>query len=189
MERENVFHIKNMVCNRCILVVTRLLEKRGSRPSMSDWERSSQEKPGREQREAFRKLLEAYGFELIDDSRMRLIEQIRTAVIELVHYSEDASKVNLSDYLRERCHRDYSALSKLFFGGQRHQHREILPRPADRAGQGTAGLRRPDRQRDRRQTPLFERGHLSAQFRAQTGMSPTEFRRLKGRGLKPLDEV
>ena len=31
--------------------------------------------------------------------------------------------------------------------------------------------------------------HLSAQFRAQTGMSPTEFRRLKGRGLKPLDEV
>lgn len=58
-----------------------------------------QEKPGREQREAFRKLLEAYGFELIDDSRMRLIEQIRTAVIELVHYSEDASKVNLSDYL------------------------------------------------------------------------------------------
>lgn len=45
---------------------------------------------------------------------MRLIEQIRTAVIELVHYSEDASKVNLSDYLRERCHRDYSALSKLF---------------------------------------------------------------------------
>ena len=29
MERENVFHIKNMVCNRCILVVTRLLEKAG----------------------------------------------------------------------------------------------------------------------------------------------------------------
>ena len=27
MERENVFYIKNMVCNRCILVVTRLLEK------------------------------------------------------------------------------------------------------------------------------------------------------------------
>lgn len=32
MERENVFHIKNMVCNRCILVVTRLLEKAGFTP-------------------------------------------------------------------------------------------------------------------------------------------------------------
>ena len=115
MERENVFYIKNMVCNRCILVVTRLLEKAGFTPlDVGLGTVVVQEKPGREQREAFRKLLEAYGFELIDDSRMRLIEQIRTAVIELVHYSEDASKVNLSDYLRERCHRDYSALSKLF---------------------------------------------------------------------------
>ena len=158
MERENVFHIKNMVCNRCILVVTRLLEKAGFTPlDVGLGTVVVQEKPGREQREAFRKLLEAYGFELIDDSRMRLIEQIRTAVIELVHYSEDASKVNLSDYLRERCHRDYSALSKLF-SEVNGISIEILPRPADRAGQGTAGLRRPDRQRDRRQTPLFERG-------------------------------
>ena len=160
MERENVFHIKNMVCNRCILVVTRLLEKAGFTPlDVGLGTAVVQEKPGREQREAFRKLLEAYGFELIDDSRMRLIEQIRTAVIELVHYSEDASKVNLSDYLRERCHRDYSALSKLFseVNGDKLRYSSVA--------------------------------HLSAQFRAQTGMSPTEFRRLKGRGLKPLDEV
>lgn len=32
MERENVFHIRNMVCNRCILVVTQLLEKSGFTP-------------------------------------------------------------------------------------------------------------------------------------------------------------
>ena len=93
MERENVFYIKNMVCNRCILVVTRLLEKAGFTPlDVGLGTVVVQEKPGREQREAFRKLLEAYGFELIDDSRMRLIEQIRTAVIELVHYSEDAPR-------------------------------------------------------------------------------------------------
>ena len=103
MERENVFYIKNMVCNRCILVVTRLLEKAGFPPlDVGLGTVVVHATPVREQREAFRKLLEAYGFELIDDSRMRLIEQIRTAVIELVHYSEDASKVNLSDYLRER---------------------------------------------------------------------------------------
>ena len=148
-----------------------------------------QEKPGREQREAFRKLLEAYGFELIDDSRMRLIEQIRTAVIELVHYSEDASKVNLSDYLRERCHRDYSALSKLFsevngisiekyFLAQRIERVKELLAYGDLTVSEIADKLR-----------YSSVAHLSAQFRAQTGMSPTEFRRLKGRGLKPLDEV
>ena len=87
-----------MVCNRRILVVTRLLEKAGFTPLDVGLGTVVVQEAGREQREAFRKLLEAYGFELIDDSRMRLIEQIRTAVIELVHYSEDASKVNLSDY-------------------------------------------------------------------------------------------
>lgn len=64
MERENVFHIRNMVCNRCILVVTQLLEKSGFTPL--DVELGTavvQETPGREQREAFRKLLEAYGFD------------------------------------------------------------------------------------------------------------------------------
>ena len=60
MERENVFHIKNMVCNRCILVVTRLLEKAGFTPlDVGLGTAVVQEKPGREQREAFRKLLEA----------------------------------------------------------------------------------------------------------------------------------
>lgn len=120
---------------------------------------------------------------------MRLIEQIRTAVIELVHYSEDASKVNLSDYLRERCHRDYSALSKLFsevngisiekyFLAQRIERVKELLAYGDLTVSEIADKLR-----------YSSVAHLSAQFRAQTGMSPTEFRPLKGRGLKPLDEV
>ena len=91
MERENVFHIKNMVCNRCILVVTRLLEKAGFTPlDVGLGTAVVQEKPGRERREAFRKLLEAYGFELIDDSRMRLIEQIRIPKLTIVTFVENA---------------------------------------------------------------------------------------------------
>lgn len=190
MERENVFHIRNMVCNRCILVVTQLLEKSGFTPL--DVELGTavvQETPGREQREAFRKLLEAYGFELIDDRRMRLIEQIRTAVIELVHYREDASKVNLSDYLRERCHRDYSALSKLFsevsgISIEKYYLAQQIERVKELLAYGDLTVSEiADKLR------YSSVAHLSAQFRAQTGMSPSEFRRLKGRGLKPLDEV
>ena len=190
MERENVFHIRNMVCNRCILVVTQLLEKSGFTPL--DVELGTavvQETPGREQREAFRKLLEAFGFELIDDRRMRLIEQIRTAVIELVHYREDASKVNLSDYLRERCHRDYSALSKLFsevsgisiekyYLAQRIERakelltdRELtLSEIADRLGYSSVA-------------------YLSAQFKQVTGMTPSRYRESEHPDRRPLDRI
>ena len=190
MERENVFHIKNMVCNRCILVVTQLLEKSGFTPlSVELGTAVVQQKPDAKQREAFRALLESYGFELIDDKRMRLIEQIRTAVIELVHYSEDASKINLSDYLRDRCHRDYSALSKLFsevngisiekyYLAQRIERvKELLACDELTVSEIADKLH------------YSSVAHLSGQFRAQTGMSPSEFRRLKGHGLKPLDEV
>lgn len=54
------------------------------------------------------------GFELIDDRRSLLIERLRNAVIELAHYHDDGMRTNLSDYLSEKFHSDYSALSKLF---------------------------------------------------------------------------
>ena len=153
MERENVFHIKNMVCNRCILVVTRLLEKAGFTPlDVGLGTAVVQEKPGRERREAFRKLLEAYGFELIDDSRMRLIEQIFSEVNGI-------------------------SIEKYFLAQRIERVKELLAYGDLTVSEIADKLR------------YSSVAHLSAQFRAQTGMSPTEFRRLKGRGLKPLDEV
>ena len=162
--------------------------KAGSTPSMSDWERSSCREAGRERREAFRQA--ARSLRVRTDRRQPdAPHQADRTVIELVHYSEDASKVNLSDYLRERCHRDYSALSKLFsevngisiekyFLAQRIERVKELLAYGDLTVSEIADKLR-----------YSSVAHLSAQFRAQTGMSPTEFRRLKGRGLKPLDEV
>lgn len=190
MTPENTLHIKNMVCNRCILVVGQLLERAGLTPLSVELGRVVvREAPDRARREALRALLESYGFELLDDKRLRLVEQIRTAVIELVHYSDADPKVNLSDYLRERCHRDYSSLSKLFSEvcgvsiekyhlAQRIERvKELLVYDELTIGEIADRMR------------YSSTAHLSAQFRSQTGMSPSEFRRLNGRGLKPLDEV
>lgn len=190
MTQENTLHIKNMVCRRCILVVTQLLEKTGLTPlSVELGTAVVRQGPDRRQREVLRSLLESYGFELLDDKRMRIVEQIRTAVIELVHYAEADSKVNLSDYLRERCHRDYSSLSKLFsevcgqsiekyYLAQRIERvKELLAYDELTVSEIADKLH------------YSSTAHLSAQFRSQTGFSPSEFRRMKGRGLKPLDEV
>lgn len=187
---ENTLHIKNMVCNRCILVVGQLLERAGLVPLGVELGRVVlREAPDRAQRDTLRALLESYGFELLDDKRLRLVEQIRTAVIELVHYSDADPKVNLSDYLRERCHRDYSLLSKLFsevcgqsiekyYLAQRIERvKELLTYDEMTVGEIADRMR------------YSSTAHLSAQFRSQTGLSPSEFRRLNGRGLKPLDEV
>jgi AraC-like DNA-binding protein len=54
------------------------------------------------------------GLQLMDDKKSILVEKIKTTIIELVHYTEDQIKVNLSDYLSERLNYDYTYLSNLF---------------------------------------------------------------------------
>ena len=54
------------------------------------------------------------GLALMDDKKSILVEKIRSAIIELVHFTEDQIKVNLSDYLSEKLDYDYTYLANLF---------------------------------------------------------------------------
>lgn len=158
-EQEHVIFIKNMVCNRCILVVTEMLKDLHPTPLKVELGMAIVQKQLQPaDRETIKAALEKYGFELIDDKRMRVIEQIRTAIIELVHYEDNTSKLKLSEYLEEKCHYDYSFLEQTFLRGQRNQYREILYRPESGTDQGIAGLRRTLHQRDSRLVAIFKRG-------------------------------
>lgn len=54
------------------------------------------------------------GLQLMDDRKSILVEKIKNAIINLVHYTDDQIKVNLSDYLSERLNHDYTYLANLF---------------------------------------------------------------------------
>ncbi len=59
--------------------------------------------------------LKAVGFELIKDKNARLIEDIKTLVIEYIHYSDEKDiKINFSDYLSEKLNKSYSHITGLF---------------------------------------------------------------------------
>lgn len=55
-----------------------------------------------------------YGFEIIEDRELILVEQIKKAVIDLVHHTTYNAMVRNSDYLVERFNMSYSYLSSLF---------------------------------------------------------------------------
>ena len=59
-------------------------------------------------------VLEGYGFEIILDKEKLLVEQIRQAVIDLVHNSTYNAMVRNSDYLVERFGMSYPYISSLF---------------------------------------------------------------------------
>jgi AraC-like DNA-binding protein len=54
------------------------------------------------------------GLELMDDRQTILVEQIKTAIIELIHHNDAQIKVNLSDHLSEKLNQNYKYLSSLF---------------------------------------------------------------------------
>jgi len=60
------------------------------------------------------KTLQLFGFDLIDDKKSKLIEKIKNAIVELVHYSDDQLKTKFSEHISYKLHHDYSYLSNLF---------------------------------------------------------------------------
>lgn len=186
----DTLHIKNMVCNRCIMVVRSQLESLGLHPVSV--ELGLAVLPGKvtdETCQAVRKALEPLGFELIDDKRTQVTEQIKDAVIELVHYRGNEPKMNLSDYLASKFHRDYSALSKLFseMTGttiEKYLIAQKIERVKELLEYGELSL---NEIADR--LNYSSAAYLSAQFKSVTGLTPSHFKKIKGGKRKPLDEV
>lgn len=90
--------IKNMVCPRCIIAVKNILESEGvTVKSISLGDAEIEEELTDERRLSVARKLQDMGFELLDDPRSQLVEQIRIAVQQWVRMNEERPK--LSDYL------------------------------------------------------------------------------------------
>ncbi len=182
--------IKNMVCNRCILVVQRELDRLGiDVKSIRLGEVVLEKELTPEAKNALGTTLVALGFELIDDRKSRIIEKIKNVIIDLVHHQESDTKYNLSEVLRHALHLDYNYLSNLFsevegttiekyFIAQKIEKvKELLV--YDELSLSEIAYR----------LNYSSVAYLSNQFKKTTGLTPSYFRKIKEQKRKPLDEV
>lgn len=187
---ENALHIKNMVCNRCIMVVRSQLEQLGLQPvSVELGIAVLPDKVTDKVHHAVKEALEPFGFELIDDKKSQMIEQIKDTIIELVHYNDSDLKVNLSDYLTSKFNRDYSSLSKLFSEITNTTiEKYLIAQKIERAKEllvyGELSLNEIADKLN-----YSSAAYLSAQFKSLTGLTPSYFKKIKENKRKPLDEV
>src|SRR5690606_9645296 len=111
----NTLFIKNMVCNRCIMVVQNELDKLGlTVNNIKLGEVTLEKEPAPEEKKKLEETLISLGFEVIDDKKSRIIEKIKNIIIDLVHHQDNHAKTNLSDVLSSQLHHDYNYLSNLF---------------------------------------------------------------------------
>ncbi|WP_062434457.1 AraC family transcriptional regulator [Prevotella sp. DNF00663] len=187
---ETILYIKNMVCDRCEMAVSQTLQNLSLHPlSVELGEVHISNTLTDEQKATLRNRLEALGFELLDDRRQQTIEQIKSAIIKLVHYTDSNRNMNLSDYLAHQLHSDYSLLSKLFseVTGLTIERYYIMQR-IERVKE----LIKYDQQSLTEIANLLDYSsvaYLSSQFKSVTGMTPTQFKALKKNTRKGLDKI
>jgi len=104
-----------MVCNRCISAVKFVLDElKLQYTAVELCEVTLKTEPSAKQIDTLKERLQQLGFELLDDAKKKLIEKIKTLIIEQVHYKEGDERYNLSNILSSKLHKDYSYLSHVF---------------------------------------------------------------------------
>ena len=191
MNSNSTLAIKNMVCARCVKVVGEELAKLGFTPtSILLGEVTLGAPPSQTQLEEIKEMLWRNGFELIEDSEVRLIEKVKTLVIDHIHHNrQKPESLNFSDYLAQKTEASYFHISKLFSAKEgitleKYIIKQKIERVKELLMYGDQTL----------SEIAFELGysstaHLSGQFKKETGLTPTQFRQLKPHTRRPLDNI
>lgn len=120
MKDYNIY-IKNMVCPRCITSVTSILESNQIKyHTVQLGKVKIAETPTDEQFKCFEMDLMNNGFELLLDKNSKLVDEIKSIIIEHIHYSEsNIEDKNMSVLLSQKLHYDYNYLSSIFSASEK----------------------------------------------------------------------
>lgn len=180
-----------MVCKRCIKVIEDEFAKNGL--TIKEIELGKVRlatELNKEKLEEVRQLLEENGFELIDDKRSQLIDKIKTIIIERVHYSDNTFEfTNSSDYIAQELGYNYSYLSKLFSSVEGITIEKYIINQKIEKVKELLVYDELTLSEISYQLGYSSVQHLSKQFKKVTGLSPSEFKKLKENTRKPLNEV
>lgn len=179
-----------MVCSRCKMVVKSELEKLGLQLLAVDLGEVETLAPiTTQQKSDIAEHLKSFGFKLIDDKKSRMIDKIKTLIIELVHQKNAQLNTNLSDYLSNNLAQDYSSLSNLFsevedttiekyFINQKIEKvKELLL--YDELTLSEIAF----------QLNYSSVAYLSNQFKKVTGFSPSHYKQLKDKKRKQIEDL
>lgn len=189
----NLF-IKNMVCHRCIMAVKQEFEKAGLHPEKV----ALGEVVIREESIPTDKLteldtaLKSLGFERIDDRKARLIEGIKSKIIQQVHHSKQVDrKYNWSKILADEMHYEYNYLSSLFSSVEGITLEQYIIRQKIEKAKELLFYDELNLSEIATRLGYSSVAHLSAQFKKITGMTPSELKKFHevDKVRKPLDSV
>ncbi|HNV95870.1 MAG TPA: helix-turn-helix domain-containing protein [Bacteroidales bacterium] len=185
----HIFHIKNMLCRCCIKQVESILLQNNYTIEYVHLGKISVSSHNFNEKE-LDKLLTNHGFGIIKDRDFILVEKIKQAVVELIHYSNNVdSIVRKSDYLVERLNMTYQQISKTFskynsITLERYILLNKMERVKELVLQNEFTLSEIAYMMD-----FSSVHHLSSTFKKITGVTVTEFKENPSEYKRSIDEL
>jgi len=183
-------YIKNMVCHRCVVAVENIFKNLNIRYlSIILGEVEVAGELPAETLEKVDAALQNLGFERIEDRKSRIIEKVKTEIVYLVHHSGEVLHTNLSNWLSDKLHYDYTYLSNLFsevegttiekyYISQRIEKvKELLVYDELTLAQIADKLR------------YSSAAYLSGQFKKVTGLTPSFYKGIKDTKRRGIDQL
>jgi YesN/AraC family two-component response regulator len=183
-------YIKFMLSTRCKIVVKDILKGLDLHFVIVDLgEVEIMEDLDNEQLEELKLALLQSGLELMDNKKAILIERIKNTVVEMVHHSNEGIKINFSNFLSEKLHHDYTYMANLFSEMQGTTIEQfMIAHKVERIKEliiyGELNI-----------TEIAWKmnyssvAHLSNQFKKMTGLSPSQFKQLKDKTRRSLEDL
>lgn len=180
-----------MVCPRCIETVEEILTEQGFKvESIKLGEAQVDKEPSSKQMKEISDILKKRGFELLTDRKSQIVATIKSEIVKLVHHSENEMlNINLSEYLVRIFGADYSYISNLFSSSEGltiekfailqkvEKVKELLSYGELTSSEIAYKL------------GYSSAAHLSSQFKKETGMTPGQYKNLKDKERKSLDQI
>lgn len=183
-------YIKNMVCDRCIMTVSQIFGEAGFENARVEMGKVSlPELPGQDTLNKIEQDLNKVGFEIIEDAKSRLIEEIKKILIDFVYQSPNTLNVNFSEYLSDKLHKDYNYLSSLFSSVagttiEKHLINLKIERVKELLVYDEKSLSEIAFELD-----YSSVAHLSGQFKRITGFTPSWYKNMADKKRKSIDNV
>ena len=186
----NTVFIKNMVCPRCIESVRGIFGTLNIKiRDIKLGEVTTPDDIDNTKKEMLANKLKEHGFELIEDNKSKLIGAIKATVIEMIHYSDEPLYINFSTLLSEKLHYDYSYLSRLFSSVEGVTIEKFI------VAQKVEKVKELIFYDEMTLSEIAYRmnyssvAHLSSQFKKETGMTPSEYKKQRLPGRRPIDSI
>lgn len=142
-----------------------------------------------ESKNQLQEALHQSGLEVMNDEKAKLIEKIIKIIVEMIHYTDEAPKINFSNFLSEKLNIDYYKLSEIFSKTKGMTIEHFIKIHKIESIKELIIYNELNLTEISYKMHYSSVAHLSAQFKQVVGLSPTAFKNLSIRRRNNLEDL